>query len=175
MRKVHSQWKMSRIGGFRRKNLRHKYVLSLLVKTIILKSHTIFFSIPLFQIWTTIRTWSSINIFSLLLNNFRFYLMIFVSEELEKKRQQFNFREKGRRFDIRSVWELQLISLFYVPALIFIDITWVRWWSTEARSATWYHWSERDVSTSVLIMKYCFNDTDFNDWTTRNKNDDLRS
>ena len=38
MRKVHSQWKMSRIGGFKRENLRHKYVLSSLVKTIFFDS-----------------------------------------------------------------------------------------------------------------------------------------
>ena len=43
MTKVHSQWKMSRIGDFRRENLRHKYVLSLSVRTIIPKNSTRFF------------------------------------------------------------------------------------------------------------------------------------
>ena len=90
MRKVHSQWKMSRIGDFKRENLRHKYVLSLLVKTIIQKSHTIF-SIPLIQNWTAIRTWSSINIFALLFKNRYFYLIIFNSEELEKSENNLTF------------------------------------------------------------------------------------
>ena len=166
MRQVHSQWKMSRIGGFRRENLRHKCVLSLPVKIIILKSHTFFFFFFRFLCAQTGQQFGrdpATTYFQFSLKIAIFTWLILIVKNF-KKREQFNIRENRRRFDIKSFWDLLLISLFDVPALIFIDIPWVYRWSTATRSATRYHRFERNVSTSVLIMKYYFNDTDFNHW-----------
>ena len=84
MRKVHSQWKMSRIGSSRRENLRHKFAFTLPVKIIILKSHTIFFRFLCFKTGRQFGRDPATTYFHFFLKNWYFCLIICVSEELEK-------------------------------------------------------------------------------------------